>query len=88
MLVSGDMKVLASLEFHGTHEGWHLHAREADIASIAPGYKRGPDVVRIEPPPGFTRSGFGLDEQQAYKITVDFFRLDKTATDDDLALTP
>lgn len=88
VLENGDMKVLAALEFHGTHGDWHAHVREADIAAISPGFRRGPDVVRLEPPPGFGWTGFGLDEQRAYKVTVDFFRLDRTGAGNDLGLEP
>ena len=86
---NGDMRVLAILEFHGTHGNWHVHANEADIAKIPAGFARSPHTVKLEPPPPpFPRTAFGLDEQQAYKLTVDFFRLDKTDRGNDLGVGP
>lgn len=38
---SNEMKMLASLEFHATHSGWHVHAGCGDISSIPVGRYKG-----------------------------------------------
>jgi len=81
-IVGNDMAVMASLEFHGTHGDWHIHHTEEDVAKIPAGFKRGSWIRKDEPPtppPPFTRTGFGIDEPGAYKLTVDYFRLDNTS---------
>ena len=41
--VSGrTLSVLASLEFHGSHPGWHLHASCGDAEEVPKGVMRGP----------------------------------------------
>lgn len=37
-----DLSVLASLEFHGSHPGWHLHASCGDAEEVPKGVMRGP----------------------------------------------
>lgn len=81
-IVDGDMVVMAVLEFHGTHGDWHCHHTEEEIEKISGGHFRSRGMRKDEPPsppPPFTRTGFGIDESGAYKIAVDFFRLDDTA---------
>ena len=39
----GDMKVVAALELHPTHGGWHVHT-SCDSDDVPPGIKRGPWV--------------------------------------------
>jgi hypothetical protein len=38
----GDIKVVAQLEYHPTHGGWHVHACCSDIADVPAGIRRGP----------------------------------------------
>lgn len=75
----GDTKVIARLEFHGTHGGWHLHYAAGDLAKVPSGIRVGPwlkmhDCVRHET--------FGLShdleddaKSKAMTIVADVFRL-------------
>ena len=42
----GDMKIVASLEFHGTHPRWHLHYPKENMSKVPSGVMRGPWVKR------------------------------------------
>lgn len=44
---SGDTKIVASLEFHGTHPGWHLHYAKDQIDRVPAGIRRGPWNARF-----------------------------------------
>jgi hypothetical protein len=75
-----DMIVIASLEFHGTHPGWHLHGACGDIDSHPMGSMRGPLQRRV---PGsrttHRRHDFNVtNEGTALDAAAKFFRLHKT----------
>ena len=75
-----DMVVVASLEFHGTHPGWHLHGACGDISLHPLGSMRGP-LQRRFPQPRTThrRHLFKVtSEGIALDIAAKFFRLHKT----------
>lgn len=44
----GDMKLIARLEFHGTHGGWHVHYTDEPMRDIPSGVVNGPWVRRKE----------------------------------------
>lgn len=71
---SGDMKIVASLEFHGTHPGWHLHHPNMDISGVPPGVMRGPWVRRRE---CHGETEYGLDgadpDAKAFSIAAAIF---------------
>lgn len=74
-----DMSVIASLEYHGTHPGWHLHGACGDIGTIPLGSMRGAWQKRF--PPARTahrRYDFGItDDVSALEVAAWFFRLHK-----------
>jgi hypothetical protein len=75
-----DMSVIASLEFHGTHPGWHLHGACGEIAAIPLGSMRGVWQKRV-PMPRMThrRHDFRVtDDSTALDVAAKFFRLHKT----------
>jgi hypothetical protein len=75
-----DMIVIASLEFHGTHPGWHLHGACGDIEKLPLGSMRGP-LQRRFPGPRTThrRHHFAAtSEGAALDVAAKFFRLHKT----------
>jgi hypothetical protein len=75
-----DMIVVASLEFHGTHPGWHLHGACGDIEKHPLGSMRGP-LQRRFPRPRTThrRHDFKVtSEGAALDVAARFFRLHKT----------
>jgi hypothetical protein len=70
-----DMKRLASLEFHGTHPGWHVHGTCGDIEDVPVGRYKGPWCERV---PGAGRPHrqleFGLNTQErALLLGCEFF---------------
>jgi hypothetical protein len=75
-----DMIVVASLEFHGTHPGWHLHGACGDIDTHPMGSMRGP-LQRRFPKARTThrRHDFKVtNEDSALDVAAKFFRLHKT----------
>jgi hypothetical protein len=74
-----DMSVIASLEFHGTHPGWHLHGACGDTASIPLGSLRGLWQKRMPLPRKLhRRAEFGItDDITALNMASKFFRLHK-----------
>ena len=75
-----DMIVIASLEFHGTHPGWHLHGACGDVEAHPIGSLRGPLQKRF-PNPRVThrRHDFEVpNEGVALEVAAKFFRLHKT----------
>jgi hypothetical protein len=73
----GDMLVMARLEFHGTHPGWHCHSA-CDSAGKVSGRTGTPDR-RIPLKSGSAKqSKFGIgSDRAAYDKAVKFFRLHK-----------
>jgi hypothetical protein len=74
-----DMIVVASLEFHGTHPGWHLHGACGDIDTHPLGSMRSP-LQRRFPKPRVThrRHDFKVtNEGAALDVAAKFFRLHK-----------
>lgn len=43
---AGDTKVVARLEFHGTHGGWHMHYATGSIGAVPAGIRVGPWTKR------------------------------------------
>lgn len=74
----GDMKVLASYEFHGTHPGWHVHSVCGDISNVPVGRYKGDWKKRIPKGRKFHRKqGFGVKKENALSIAYEFFGLYK-----------
>lgn len=75
----GDTKLVARLEFHGTHGGWHLHYASDEMATVPAGVRSGPWVKKYD----CSKQGkFGLphgsdDEAKSKAMTIvaDVFRL-------------
>lgn len=72
--VGGDMLVMARLEFHGTHPGWHMHA-VCDSTGRVPG-RTGADI-RFPDANSFHKDLiFGVvDDSTAYKTAIKAFKL-------------
>ena len=45
---AGDMRIVASLEYHPTHGGWHIHYASEPMVNVPSGVRRGPWVRRME----------------------------------------
>lgn len=76
---AGDMKIVASLEYHHpAHGGWHIHYAKEPMGHVPPGVRKGPWVKRIECP---GHSQFGLESSfaaaRAMTIAADVFGLKK-----------
>ncbi len=74
--VNGDCKVMASLEYHATHEAWHVHEAKEPIAEVPAGIRRGPWVKKVEMTS--ILAAWPIDDSGAFKIAVDYFGLDRT----------
>ena len=74
----GDTKLLARLEHHPTHGGWHAHVTcDSDVAP--PGIKVGPWVRCLHAKRHRKYRGrVPKTDDEAYKAAVDAFRLDRT----------
>jgi hypothetical protein len=74
--VAGDTKVVARLEFHGTHGAWHLHYASEPLGVVPSGIRSGPWVRRHECKKHgtFGLSGTGA-ESKAMTIVADIFGL-------------
>lgn len=71
-----DTHVIACLEYHGTHAGWHVHGCCSAPEKMNVGRMRYPDMKRL--PSGKSkhrRIDFGVTESAALKPAVDFFKL-------------
>jgi hypothetical protein len=72
----GDTLVLARLEYHGTHRGWHVHGYCGMSDANHWGRMNYPDMVRI--PDGKSRHrriDYRVDDDEAVSIAADFFRI-------------
>lgn len=73
---SGDMAVLASYEFHGTHPGWHVHAACGKENEVVPGRLARDCHRRIPSVGGWHRkTTFSVSEQNAVDIAAEVFGL-------------
>lgn len=74
-----DMTVIASLEFHGTHPGWHLHGGCGDINALPTGSMRGPLQRRLPSSRTTHRRHFFkvANDGDALDVARKFFLLDK-----------
>lgn len=71
----GDTRILASLEFHGTEPGWHVHAKCSDFQAIGPGQNR-QDSRRFPYGGHFHRNNkFGVTKETAKQKAIAFFRI-------------
>jgi hypothetical protein len=76
-----DCRVLARLEFHQSHVGWHAHLGCGDIDILASGVVKPLGVIRM---PGagahhrnvnYQRPGVIMNDDIAAAITADFFKV-------------
>ena len=74
-----DTKIVARLEFHGTHGGWHMHYASEAMATVPGGVRSGPWVKKHD---CNTHGKFGLPhgsedgaKSKAMTIVADVFRL-------------
>ena len=72
-----DVKVLASLELHPTHGGWHAHACCDDVSTVPAGIKRGPWVRNLNGCGVKHRMPCPSDDDSAFNRAVSFFCLDR-----------
>jgi hypothetical protein len=76
-MVQGDsLVVLAQLEFHGTHPGWHCHVSCGEIEEIQPGQTR-PRTARRFPGGNSThrRTAYDVTESSALVMAFEFFNI-------------
>lgn len=72
-----DTLVLARLEYHGTHPGWHLHAYCNGSEQRHWGRMSYPEMVRL--PSGkkrHRRMDFSINDSDALDLATKFFRID------------
>lgn len=75
-----DLSVLASLEFHGTHPGWHVHAACGDAEAVPRGMLRGSWQLRCPSARRFHRQAhfdISNDDQALFRASR-FFGLHKS----------
>lgn len=75
--VDGDMKVLATLEHHPTHNGWHAHVCCDPIEDAPVGIKRGPWVKLMHARGVKHRALTPRSDEAAFNRAVSFFHLDR-----------
>lgn len=76
-LIDGsDTKVIASYEFHATHDGWHLHANCDSIDRLGAGFRKSGQEKRIPMGRQFhRRTTFDIDEGNALAVASKIFGL-------------
>jgi len=80
---SGDTKILAQLEYHPTHCGWHVHAACDPIASVPAGIRRGPWIRRLKRGSAYlAKRPFDFSRSDALAAAYRFYRMDKTVSGD------
>ena len=79
----GDTKVVARYERHPSHNGWHAHVA-CQSEDVPPGIKVGPWVNRMKGKHTKYRAPCPETDAEAYRLAVNFFRLDKSAGRDGL----
>lgn len=78
--VGGDTKVLATLERHATHKGWHAHVCCHPLEDAPAGIKRGPWVRSMNAAGKGHRVDTPANDDAAFARAVSFFRLDNHET--------
>jgi hypothetical protein len=73
----GDTVVLAQLEYHPTHAGWHVHASCLPLDEVPAGVRRGPWVVKLGGRGRRHQSAAPTSDQQAFDRAVLVFGLDR-----------
>lgn len=81
----GDTTIVASVEFHGTHPGWHVHYPSKPVADVPSGVMRAPWVRRrsCSSDRRFGLDGFG-HEEKALGIAAAVFGFDGLDQEDRL----
>jgi hypothetical protein len=73
------LTILAQLEFHGTHPGWHCHIACCDVADVEAGQTHPRSAVRF---PGgnnkHRRLGFDVTDSSALAKAFNFFAVTGT----------
>jgi hypothetical protein len=68
--------VLAALEYHGTHPGWHCHMPCCDIEDVEPGQGHPRSSHRFPRPEGkHRRVSFDMTDSMALARSFSFFRV-------------
>ena len=82
VLPNDDLFVLAALESHGTHPGWHVHGCCTEVDAGSHGRLRYPNMVRIPSPNARHRQqGFPANDEEAMDIAARHFRIEQLRTD-------
>ena len=82
--VAGDCRVIASLEYHRSHPGWHVHSscEHCELLPIGqsrpPAFKRIPRSMVYHRNVDFLPANLGMTDTSADDIAMDFFHLDGT----------
>jgi hypothetical protein len=77
MECGGDMRMLASYEFHGTHPGWHVHSGCEEVSVIPVGRFKGPWKRRIpSASKRHRKTDFGITRTNALVVALQAFGLD------------
>jgi hypothetical protein len=76
-----DSRIIARLEFHGTHDGWHIHPVCDDFDNVAPGVIRPSGTKRLPAGGKHHRNreillgGRAMSDEHAASIVSSVFRL-------------
>jgi len=82
--VGEDCRVIARYEFHGSHDGWHVHSYCGDFDKVPTGIVKPVGTIRIPPEGAFHRhcemlnSGSSMNDHTAAAIAADIFGLGDT----------
>jgi hypothetical protein len=82
-----DLRVIASLSYHGTHPGWHMHAGCGDTRKLPVGVLRHPWFRRLPAAKKFVRNveyvpgGSQMNDAMALQIAAERFNLHNRAGD-------
>lgn len=84
MVVGSDTRMLASLEFHGSHPGWHIHAGCAvDVQLIPVGRYKGEWRKTLPRSHHLCRrKKYGITQENRLLIAIKQFGLDNTESPD------
>lgn len=72
MDADGDTKVVARLEYHGTHGGWHIHYPSQELSAVPTGVRSHPWLKRREcrEHDTFMLSGLSQDAEKSAAMTI------------------
>lgn len=77
-----DTQVIASLEYHSTHPGWHVHGCCSNVDIAQAGRTRPPTMKRVPDGKSYHRqTTFSITESDALRPAIEFFDLNDALND-------